>query len=640
MPLGINTNLTSQGILKNLEASQAQFQKSVSRLSSGLRITTAADDPAGLIQAQKYQAQVNGLGQAISNARDAINLVQTAEGAMNQISAQLQSMRTLALHAANSGVNDSTAQAADQAQIRLALQSIDRIVSTTQFGNKKLLDGSVGVIGTATDGNASVTGTTSNTVAGTYSVQVTQSAVRGSAAGTVLHQTQIAGAGGAATDAASSTATLQIQTGSGPSSGTTNATAATVTLNIANMSLDQVVSAINNDSTLKGVVTASKSGNNLVVTSNQITTDTTVANDVKVTLTDAQADFGLDATKTNVTASNVTISNTNGGVVQAGSSAQLLQAETLHFSNGSTSSAKTVDVTLKAGTSLANAVSQANSALTAAGIGVTASLSSDGRFTLTNNEYGGGTNVTNSVSSTMKVGAGTTLGLVTAAGTASTDYTIADSANNANFSSQVAGADVVATINGDTTTGVGQILTGNTGNENGLSVRYAGAGANATTPANFSVTVADNSMSMQLGAFAGQTATIGITNMASSNLGTSATGTTVLTGSDIKLSNIDVTSGMSGSGAADALRIIDAAIAQVAQQRADLGAFQTQTLNATVSSSQVAQSNLTTTLSDIQDANMAQESTNFSRAQILQQQSISMLAQANQSGQLILKLFQ
>lgn len=619
MPLGINTNLSAQGIIKNLEASQAQFNRSVSRLSSGLRINSAADDPAGLIQAQKYQSQVNGLGQAISNARDAINLVQTAEGAMDQISAQLQSMRTLALHAANAGVNDSTAQSSDQAQIRLALQSIDRIVSNTQFGNKKLLDGTAGTTGTATNTNVGFVSATSSTAAGTYDIKITQVATQGQAQGVALKQAKVTGAGGVAAETADAAATLKIKAGVD-----IGGTGLNVTVNIGGLNLDDTVAAINNTTALNGIVTASKSGDNLVLTSTKVSG---AAADLKYTLTNAGANvFGLTHT-----------AEQTSSLAQAASTAQLAVNETLTFGDGVS---KSTTVALLAGTTLSTAVYQTNTALTAAGIGMTASLDASGKFTVTNNSYGSATNVKNTMASSLKDDTLNSLGLIQAAGVINTNYNIADVANAGNLNGQTVGADVAGTFSGNAATGVGQVLTGDTGsNTSGLSIRFAGTSVPANNDGG-QITVTNNSLVMQLGAFAGQTATVGISSMATADLGKSATGTTVLSGTDVKLSNIDVTTGTNGSGAADAIRIIDAAIAQVASLRGDLGAFQTQTLEATVKSSQVAQNNLTTTLSDIQDANMAQESTAFSRAQILQQQSISMLSQANSSGQLLLRLFQ
>lgn len=630
MPLGINTNLSAQGIIKNLEASQAQFSKSVTRLSTGLRINSAADDPAGLIQAQKYQSQVNGLGQAISNARDAINLVQTAEGAMDQISSQLQSMRTLALHAANSGVNDSTAQAADQAQISLALESIDRIVSNTQFGNKRLLDGSAGITGTASSSDVSFQTASAATKAGTYSVQITAAAVQGQAQGAALKQAAVTGAGGALGDTASAGATLRVQTDAAG-----DVSAADVTLDIGGMTLDQVVSTINGDSRLAGKAVASKSddGFNLIVKTAEITATATGSEDdaLQVTLTDGTSDqFGLNDGLVNATSTGG-VANDGQSLTQADSSARLKLDQSLTFAN--TATAKSVAVTLKAGTTLSAAVSQINSAVQNAEIAVTASLSADGRFQVTNNDYGSAASVENLVTDNLG-GVATNNLRFAGAGTAT------NIASGVGFTASTAGVDVAGSINGHAGTGNGQVLTGaDSQDEEGLAIKFGAstvpAGNNAGT-----VTVANNSLTMQVGAFAGQTATVGVSSLATVDLGKDATGTTLLSGTSVKLSNIDVSAGTDGAGAADALRVIDAAISQVASLRADLGAFQTQTLESTVKSSQVAQSNLTTTLSDIQDANMAQESTAFSRAQILQQQSVSMLAQANQSSQLLLRLFQ
>src|SRR5262249_36260500 len=85
--------------------------------------------------------QAEGLAQAVKNSNDGVNLVKTAEGALNEVHSLLTQMRTLAVHAANSGVNDSTSIAADQAQLDKAAESIDRIASTTKFNGKVLLRG-------------------------------------------------------------------------------------------------------------------------------------------------------------------------------------------------------------------------------------------------------------------------------------------------------------------------------------------------------------------------------------------------------------------------------------------------------------------------------------------------------------------
>jgi len=121
-----------------------QLGKSVEKLSSGYRINKAADDPAGLVLSENLRAQIVGMDQALSNTQDAISMIQTAEGALTEIHSLLDSMRSLALHAANTASTTSEAIAADQQQMDSAIESIDRIATTTAFAGKKLLDGTAG----------------------------------------------------------------------------------------------------------------------------------------------------------------------------------------------------------------------------------------------------------------------------------------------------------------------------------------------------------------------------------------------------------------------------------------------------------------------------------------------------------------
>jgi len=146
MSLRINTNMGALTAHRFLEQTDNALSKAVEKLSSGYRINIAADDPAGLVISENLRANASGLGQALSNTQHAVNLVKTAEGAMSEINNLLRTMRDLAVHAANTGVNNTDAIAADQAQIDQMLTSIDRIASTTQFGGKILLDGTAGTL--------------------------------------------------------------------------------------------------------------------------------------------------------------------------------------------------------------------------------------------------------------------------------------------------------------------------------------------------------------------------------------------------------------------------------------------------------------------------------------------------------------
>jgi flagellin len=142
MSLRINLNTAALNAHRQLQSTDNALAASIEKLSSGYRINRAADDPAGLAISENLRAQVSGLGQAISNSSDAVNLIKTAEGALAEVHNLLRTMRNLALHAANTGANDDTAIAADQAQITSALAALDRISTNTQFGTKVLLDGS------------------------------------------------------------------------------------------------------------------------------------------------------------------------------------------------------------------------------------------------------------------------------------------------------------------------------------------------------------------------------------------------------------------------------------------------------------------------------------------------------------------
>lgn len=151
MSLRINTNVNALNALRNLEQTSGAVANSIERLSSGLRINRAADDPAGLIISESLRAQIDGLNQAVSNAQDASNLIKTAEGGLQEVNSLLRSVRQLAVHAANTGVNDATAVQADQTQIKSALDSINRIASQTQYGSKNLLDGTAGITASVID---------------------------------------------------------------------------------------------------------------------------------------------------------------------------------------------------------------------------------------------------------------------------------------------------------------------------------------------------------------------------------------------------------------------------------------------------------------------------------------------------------
>ena len=141
MSLRINNNIESMNAHRNLLMNDRALSKSLERLASGQKINRASDDPAALVISEHMRAQISGMEQAIRNNEVAISLVQTAEGSMNEISNILVNLRQRAISAANVGASDQDMIDANQAEIENALASIDRVVSTTQFGHYRLLDG-------------------------------------------------------------------------------------------------------------------------------------------------------------------------------------------------------------------------------------------------------------------------------------------------------------------------------------------------------------------------------------------------------------------------------------------------------------------------------------------------------------------
>ncbi|MFZ5647484.1 MAG: flagellin [Bacillota bacterium] len=201
----INHNIASLNTYRQLSNNGIMGNKSLEKLSSGLRINRAGDDAAGLAISEKMRGQIRGLDQASRNAQDAISLIQTAEGALSETHSILQRMRELATQASNDtvNINDRTSIQDEVNQLR---QEIDRIANTTEFNTKKLLNGEIAKSISAGGANAASIDTTktvagTNTQAGVYAVVFTTAAtqaVLGADATATANVTGIAGAGAAA----------------------------------------------------------------------------------------------------------------------------------------------------------------------------------------------------------------------------------------------------------------------------------------------------------------------------------------------------------------------------------------------------------------------------------------------------------
>ena len=155
MGLQINTNVTALNALRNLTSVNNAVSASTERLSSGLRINRASDDPAGLIISESLRSQVDGLNQAISNSQDAANVIKTADGGLSQVNSvaaqRPSARRPRGQHRRQRQRGGAGRSSANQFR---HFGSIDRIATQTQFGTKHLLDGSSGTTASVVANNA------------------------------------------------------------------------------------------------------------------------------------------------------------------------------------------------------------------------------------------------------------------------------------------------------------------------------------------------------------------------------------------------------------------------------------------------------------------------------------------------------
>lgn len=151
----INHNLMSMNTNRQLGVNRGATQKSLEKLSSGLRINRAGDDAAGLAISEKMRGQIRGLDQASRNSSDSISLIQTAEGALNETHSILQRMRELAVQSANDTNTDDDRNEL-QAEVKQLVSELDRIANTTEFNTKKLLDGSAKGVAAEISGSVKV----------------------------------------------------------------------------------------------------------------------------------------------------------------------------------------------------------------------------------------------------------------------------------------------------------------------------------------------------------------------------------------------------------------------------------------------------------------------------------------------------
>ena len=236
MPTTINTNIMSLNAQLNLQTSQNSLATSLERLSSGLQINTAADNAAGFAITQQMTAQINGINQAAQNANDGISMAQTAQGGLNAEIGLLQSMRTLAVQAAN-GTNSASDRQAIQSQIAQLQQELSRTALSTQFNGQNILDG------TMSDAQFQVGANAGQTI--NFGIANTQ----GSAIGNNAYST-----GGAMTGAIASTTSTASGNGVAAQTLTVQGSIGSKNISIgANDSAYTIASSVNNQSASTGV---------------------------------------------------------------------------------------------------------------------------------------------------------------------------------------------------------------------------------------------------------------------------------------------------------------------------------------------------------------------------------------------------
>ena len=518
MSLRINNNISALNGHRNMVKNNAAVSKSLERLSSGMRINRAADDAAGLIISEQMRAQLTGLNQALANSEQAVTLVQTAEGALDEVSNLLNKARSLAIHAANEGLNDQNALVADQSELDNLIDSVNRIAANTQFGTKKLLDGSLG------SGTSNNPGISAVKLGGDYTSKI--------AAGTAVKGFH----------------TLQI---------TTQATQASI------------------DLTMAGAVDIWSGGSLAVASGSDIAQKA-----FTLSINGAQIAIASGTSKNQFIQQINAVGSTVGFTAFNTGSETLSGLGNITLKMGAYGSFAAFDIQFVSGATGATTVGTANSVV---GIDATATM-----FIYSGDNGQGGTASSGATQQITFTASGNGLRLVSAGGSA-----------------------LILAAPLGINSGAG-----------GTSGFYFGAINGNSGGATF-----------QIGANVNQTATVELSGVSASQLGSGASGTYA---NMYQLRGSAFISGQSQ----EALKVIDKAINDVTTTRGNLGAFQSATLETTLNSLRVTQENLTTAESTIRDVDFAEESAQFTKNNILMQSSTAMLAQANQLPQGVLKLLQ
>jgi len=684
----VNTNVSSLTAQNRLQRTNSDLQTSLTRLSTGLRINSGKDDPAGLIASESLRSDITSINKALSNTQRANQIIGTADSALGQVSSLLNDIRGLVVEAANNGGLSESEIAANQLQVDSSLEAINRISQTTTFQGRRLLDGSldfntnIGGVNTVSDlridsANLGSTGAVS------VDVNISAAATQG----------QIT----VGTDAftAASAATTQLKFA--PEAVLTFAASEIkLTANDSNTSFEGFTVNFTADATAVGAETATYSAGtktiNVRINNAAATTAANVTNAINALTASNSAISGLtasvvtagavdgsgaDAAVTDITASDtidITAATTgadfNGVSVKVASSALVpIGTPTAVFDSATKQLLVTVNNT--GITTLANiataitGLAEFNAVATGNGDGNVVGSSADVKATSNTGTTGGVTlkddlvveigGKDGSQSFTFKKGASADqLAAAISLLKDSTGVSALQSSNSlvlkstaygkdakvtldvisegaagtfkAKLSSaRATGTDIAATVNGINANGKGNALSINTAS---LSLSLTVTEGSSKS---FKFDISGGGAQFQLGptVTGNQQARLGIGSINTARLGGSAGRLFELgTGNAKSLAN----------DSAGAARVVDQVIERVTGLRGRLGAFQRTTLDSNSISLNDSLLNLNEAQSSIRDADFAKESANLTRAQILVQSGTSVLGIANQSSQSVLSL--
>lgn len=607
MPQVINTNIASLNAQRNLNASQGQANVALERLSSGLRINSAKDDAAGLAISERFQSQIAGLNQAQRNANDGISLAQTAEGAMDEITNNLQRIRELAVQSANATNSPSDRQALNQ-EVQQRIEEINRIAAQTSFNGLKVLDGTFDTqtfqVGANTGETIAISGLDS----------------RGSQIGSVLKETaglssDVIGPGEAATtDLNVSTLDFTTDLTITGTIGGEDVSIAAASYADADTLATALQTEIQNGGGDLAEVTVTVDGNTLTIT-NPTSTNFPVTS---FSVSDASGVAGNTA------------DNTGGGTNIAGAGGtDTIDVSGLDFTNGGTITFGGVDYPITAGSDFDDVAAELQAQLQANEDPDLTVANAGGTLTITN---GGAATPADDVDPgtiTIEDGTGTpnnSIGGALASIDGAEDLTLGQSFANGdtyNFEVDINGdvftfegmgslSDIVSQINAQSTqTGIRANL--NSDNDEIIFSSQFGEAFDITIDADID----------------GDGIFGGVDDYNQPVNATIAADTYAVTGVDISTRD----------GADLAMISVDYAIDTINGYRAELGAVQNR-FESTIANLATTSENLSASNSRIRDADFAAESAELARTQVLQQAGLSVLAQANARPQQVLQLLQ